>query len=106
MKIKTIIVGLLIVLVPASGYAQVSAESNFASYRYPVHSCGSKPVAPVKSPSLFKKWQVQEFNTEVEMYNRWIKKMQQCIAAYIKNANNDINIIQQKTQEAADAFNR
>lgn len=105
MKIKTIIAGLLIVLFPASGYAQ-TAEGNFASYHYPTHSCGTKPIAPVRSPTLSKKWQVQEFNVEVEMYNRRIKEMQQCIATYIKNANNDINTIQQKVQEAADTFNR
>lgn len=85
----------------------LAAESNLEDFTYPPHSCGEKIKKPIKPAKLSEHDDVEtynaaitEYNIKVTDYNKEIKTYKTCINQYIKNGNNDIDIIKKRLHNA------
>lgn len=84
-----------------------SEESNLIDFSYPSHGCGEKTKKPIKV-ARFKTFEdvndynsaIVDYNIKVASYNKEIKKYKLCINQYIKNGNNDIDIIKSALKKA------
>jgi hypothetical protein len=102
---------LLIVIslsVPTVTDAGVSGGSNLTG-GYSSHRC-HKPVKPSKPDSLNNQWRIPQwelnaYNASIRSYNTKLDIYNGCISRYVKNANNDIERIRQKAEEAVSEAN-
>ena len=93
---------------PAVADARVSGGSNLAG-GYSSHRC-HKPTKPSKPDSLINQWRVPQweinaYNSSVSSYNAKLEIYNDCISRYVENANNDIERIRQKAEEAVSEAN-
>ena len=90
---------LVTIYLPTTACALVLGGSNFDLLGYPSHEC-TKPLKPYKPFSFSSQWEVDLYNAQVDDYNWELKQYLNCIDEYIENANNDIERIKEKGQEA------
>jgi hypothetical protein len=98
---KSIVLSISTLLVPLSAHALVFGGSNLNFTGYPSHDC-FKPTKPFKPYSLDTQWEVDSYNSSVNIYNSQLEQYLSCINEYIDNSNNDIKRIKEKAQEALD----
>lgn len=86
---KPVLIGVLTLAIPLSAHAVVFGGSNLSFAGYPSHAC-FKPTKPFK-PYLFdNQWEIDSYNSSVNIYNSLLEQYLSCINKYIDNANNDI----------------
>jgi len=100
----SLIISLLFIIMTTQSLAD---ESNLENFSYPSHTCGEKIKKPKKPARLATYENVEaynaaivEYNIEVANYNKETKFYKTCINQYIKNGNNDINIIRKQLNNA------
>ncbi len=101
---KWILVNILLLLIPLSVNALVFGGSNLGVMGYPSHDC-SKPTEPFKPYSSNSQWEIDSYNSDVELYNSQLQQYTDCIDEFVENAKNDINQIKEKAQKAIDESN-
>lgn len=72
---------------------------------YPGPNC-IKPGAPPKQPNTTSMNEVDRYNLLVREYNRASHDYAVCVNGYIRNADHDMDVIREKSRDAADAANR
>jgi len=95
-------------LAPAVADARVSGGSNLAG-GYSSHRC-YKPTEPSKPDSLKNQWRISQwelnaYNASIRDYNAKLEIYNNCITRYVENANNDIERIRQRAEEAVSEAN-
>ena len=68
---------------------------------YPSQDC-IKPDKPVEPYSFDIQWEIDAYNSEVEICNMELEQYINCIGEYVENANDDMQEIKRKAQEAID----
>jgi hypothetical protein len=86
-------------LTPISISAAIFGGSNLGYSGYPSHSC-TKPMKPFKPYSFNSQWEIDSYNSGVNLYNMQLRQYSNCIQEYLENANNDIKRIKEKSQDA------
>jgi hypothetical protein len=94
----------LFMVVPVTVFAIVIGGSNLGMFGYSSHDC-TKPTKPYKPYSFSDQWQIDSYNSEVDLYNSERERYVSCIKEYVENANNDIERIKEKAQEAINEVN-
>jgi hypothetical protein len=94
--------------VPAVTDARVPGGSNLAG-GYSSHRC-HKPTEPSKPDSFDNHWRVPQwelnaYNSSIRDYNAKLEIYNNCITRYVENANNDIERIRKKAEEAVSEAN-
>lgn len=98
-KICTIII--LTLWAPMTATAIVFGGSNLGILGYSEHDC-IKPYKPTEPYSFDSQWEVDLYNSQVDTYNFELDQYISCIREYVENANNDIERIKEKYQNAID----
>lgn len=96
---KRIFLTIVAFLLPSLAYASVYGGTNLGYTGYPSHTC-FKPSKPIKPMSFSSQWDVDSYNSQVDHYNLQIQQYLRCIEEYVDSANNDINRIREKAQDA------
>lgn len=86
----------LLAIISCSVFAFGSSNLTF---EYPEESC-SKPSKPYKPYSLNTQWEIDSYNSQVDLYNMEYQRYIRCVKEYLENAENDIKNIQTKMEEA------
>ena len=84
---------------PLCAAAVVYGGSNLGFGGYPSMSC-NKPQKPYKPYSFNNQWEVDTYNSQVNEYNEEYRQYISCVKEYVDNAQNDINRIKEKVQDA------
>jgi hypothetical protein len=96
-------------LVGVPAQAQPSAAppgTNFPELaNYPGPNC-IKPGAPPKQPNTTSMNEVDRYNLLIREYNSAGRDYVVCINSYIRNADHDMDLIREKSRDAADQANR
>jgi hypothetical protein len=86
--------------------AEPPAGTNFPELaNYPGPNC-TKPAAPPKQPNTTNGDEVDRYNMLIREYNRAGRAYVVCINSYIRNADHDMDLIREKSRDAADQANR
>ncbi|MCW8901090.1 MAG: hypothetical protein OQK75_00585 [Gammaproteobacteria bacterium] len=85
----------------------IQAKSNVDNFTYPAHKCNNKPLKPQKPKQFLPNDDIETYNNDISKYNinvatynEQIKRYKSCINQYIKNGNNDINVIKKQLNSA------
>lgn len=87
--------------VPFMAFAIVFGGTNLGMFGYPSHEC-TKPLKPIRPYSLDSQWEIDSYNSDVDLYNFELRRYIDCIEEYVENAGYDIERIKEKAQEAID----
>lgn len=91
---------------PAANTQSQAVGTNFpALANYPAPDCvkpGTAPARPITTDAM----DVDRYNAMVANYNKKGHAYVVCINAYIRNADNDMDLIRKKSRDAADAANQ
>ena len=102
---RRIVALLLLVSVSSSVFAIVFGGSNLVISVYPDHSC-IKPSKPFKPYNFQSRWEIDSYNSQVDLYNIERQLYVDCIKVYLENASNDIKRIEEKMDEAIEEAKR
>jgi hypothetical protein len=92
-------------MVSSNAVAMVFGGSNLDFLGYPSHTCTAPYSKPIKPYSFSSQWEVDQYNMEVENYNRERREFISCIEEYVDNEKNDIKRIKEKANEAINEAN-
>jgi hypothetical protein len=91
---------------PVAAPAAPETGSNFPALAdYPAPSC-IKPAPPPKRPSTVNNVEVERFNHKLAQYNTVARDYVLCVNLYVRNADNDMDLIRKKSRAAVDEANR
>jgi hypothetical protein len=94
----------ILTCLPACAFAQPA--TNFPSLSdYPGPVC-SKPGEQPKRPSAINAAEVDRYNALLAKYNKTAHDYVVCINLYVRNADNDMDLIRKKSRAAVDEANR
>lgn len=94
----------ILACLPAHAFAQ-SATNFVALADYPDPVC-SKPGEQPKRPSAINAAEVDRYNALLAKYNKTAHDYVVCINLYVRNADNDTDLIRKKSRAAVDEANR
>jgi len=101
---KKILIIFSILIISSIVFSFIYGGSNLDYYGYPSHNC-DRPMKPYRPLIFNSQWEIDAYNAEVDRYSYEMEIYRDCIQAYIDNANNDIDEIRAKIEEAINDYN-
>jgi hypothetical protein len=80
--------------------AIVIGGTNLGLFGYPSHECYRPFNKPIKPYEFTSQWEIDLYNSEVDRYNFEVETFVRCVEKYIANAENDVERIKEKVDEA------
>ena len=73
---------------------------------YPDSGCGDRPEIPERPEKFETEEAIQEYNAKVDAYNASMERLVECVRAYVANANDDLEQIRKRAEEAINSLNQ
>jgi len=104
-KVTATMIVVSIITGASSASAVVFGGTNFGFGGYPDHQCSQPFGKPIKPFRFTDQYEVDAYNREVCRYNRDLDYYLDCVRTYIDNADNDVQRIREKVDDAISEAN-